>query len=451
MDTVNLRDVHTLPPEQLDLQNALHQERHLMQEVEVPIVTVSATFRKELADKYRSLVHTASDVVFSRAHYSMAEAVRQQAKLTKYTTHLTDPTNFVSYKDWSKVELTETAGQLTARYHLLKWLKDKIDTVVRSKLPVSEAIIEPLLYLTGKTEQPIICLHYEAGTILARAGKQVLQVVTDPQVRPQYLDCLLSKTDDSNLPVPKISYAVFDDRTKKELIKLAEELDKNIDDEAVVVTGSPVDPRITKLASLKREFIAEEPLRLVIATGGLGTNLDEIREILDQFRPLLAPPEKIRLFLYGGTHRDFRNFFEDFAATNNIRVGNLDDTGARIRILFEDSIIDANNNLIKYAFPWAQGFISKPSGDMAYDAAAAGCFLLFLKPWGVWEENVQRVFLRQGVGFDFKVNSSREHLIYLLNHGYLGRALTYAKKLPKIFSSGAANIISNQQRLVKKK
>src|SRR3990170_6431912 len=156
MDKAIGRGVHTLPPEQLDLQNALHQERHLMQEVEVPIVTVSATFRKELADKYRSLVHTASDVVFSRAHYSMAEAVRQQAKLTKYTTHLTDPTNFVSYKDWSKVELTETAGQLTARYHLLKWLKDKIDTVVGSKLPVSEAIIEPLLYLTGKTDQPII-------------------------------------------------------------------------------------------------------------------------------------------------------------------------------------------------------------------------------------------------------------------------------------------------------
>ena len=133
---------------------------------------------------------------------------------------------------------------------------------------------------------------------------------------------------------------------------MAQELGISIAANRVIITGPPIDPRITAIGrnSTVRSFSEGGPINLAVTTGGLGTNLSEIKQVLDQLAPLLNPPEKIRLFLHAGTHRDFRNFFEDFAAQHNIRIGNLDDTTARIRILHEDSIIDANENLIKYMF-----------------------------------------------------------------------------------------------------
>jgi hypothetical protein len=422
---------HTLPPEKLDLRKALHEERHKFQESEVAIITVSATYRKELADKYQSLVHTPSDVVYSRAHYSMAEAVLREAKDRKMKAHLSDPTNFVGEKDWGKIEFTEKVGQLMARHKMLKEIKDKIDIIARSKLPITQAITLPLLYLTDKTPCPVISMHYEAGNILAENGKSVLQVITDPHVRSQYLN---------PLPSDKIKYAVFDEETREEFLAKANELNKEVIAENVVVTGPPIDERIIKIGKNKKR-LGEGPINLAVTTGGLGTNFKEIQEVLEAFVPLLKPPEKIRLFLYAGTHRDFRNWFEDYAAENHIRVGDLDDTEARIRILYDDSIVDANENLIEHMFPWAHGVITKPSGDMAYDAAVAGCFLLFLEPWGEWEENVQKVFVKNGVGYDFRVTAPLAHFKALWASGRLDKSLKKAIKLPEVFRHGTKNIL----------
>lgn len=436
------------PPANLDLKNALQEERHRLEHVQVPIITVSATFRKELIKKYHSLARSHTEAIFSRAHYSMAEAVREQALKLHKTAHLVDPTNFVSPDDWSKIAFTEDVGQLMARHHTLKWVKDQIDTVARSKLPISEAITPPLLYLTENIVHTIISMHYEAGNIMAVSGKRILQVLTDPHVRPQYLDPLPPV---SKIPSPNpIYFAVFDSPTKKQLLKMAYGLDKQINSHQVIVTGPPVDPRLCKMGTAPKKIDPEKPIHLGITTGGLGTNLDEIKQALHQLAPLLEPPEKIRLFLYAGTHRDFRNFFEDFAGEHNIRIGNLDDQKARIRILHEDSIIDANENLIHYMFPWAHGIITKPSGDMAYDAAAAGCFLLFLEPWGEWEENIQKIFVERGVGFDFKVGKAFSHFRYLDKTHALHRALTKSHNLPALFRSGTKNILHLHATLSKR-
>lgn len=431
-----------LPPKDLDLQEALQQENFLLKKADAPILTVSATFRKELADKYRSEIHTRlPDVVFSRAHYSMAEAVREAAEELGKSAQLSDPTNFVGEKDWKSVEFIETSGQVVARVKILKWLKDKIDTFVRGKLPVADAIEKPLEYLTGTVNKPVISLHYEIGNMLSKKGKKVVQVVTDPHVRPQYLDCL---------PSDYVTYALFDEDTKKDFIAEADRQNKFIDEDRLVVTGPPVDPRIAKIGEVKKTMKKEEPVNLAICTGGLGTNLSEIRKALDILSPLLKPPEKIRLFLYAGTHKDFRYFFEEFAEKENIRVGNLDDESARIRILCDDSIIDANNNLIKYMFPWAHGVMTKPSGDMAYDAAAAGCFMFFLQPWGEWEENIQKRFVKREIGFDIDLDKDTRFLLSdWATNPKLIQALENAHKLPEIFREGSKNIVKLQQEILK--
>ncbi len=423
---------NNLVPDGLDLQAALPIEKQKLEKVNVPIVTVSATFRKELADRYQTTFKPDTGVVYSRAHYSMAEAVRRQALLMDETTHMVDPTNFVDPEKWNKIEFTEKVALLVARYGLLKWLKDKVDTVVRSKMPISGPITEPLLYLFQDVKKTILSMHYESGNILVRNGKKVLEVVTDPHVRPQYLECL---------PSDKIDFAVFDEATRNRFFELAKELGKTVKEDQVVVTGSPVDPRISALGKVAKKISANKPINLVITAGGLGTNRDEIIEILKQFAPMLRPPEKIRLFLNAGVHKDFRAIYEKYAKDNNVRIGNLDDEEARIRVLYEDSIIDNNENLIKYAFPWADGFITKPSGDMAYEAAAAGCFMLFLEPWGEWEENIQKIFIENGVAVDFNVADAKNHFEKLLELDKLQLCLDAAHNLPPIFREGSKNIL----------
>jgi len=420
------------PPQELDLKKAIFEERLLLTKAQVPIVTVSASYRKELADKYQAITHTASDIVFSRAHYSMAEAIRQQAIGAGKEAVISDPINFVSKQDWNKIEFTEKIGKIIARYKILKDIKDKFNSLVREGSPVGKAITKPLLYLTEKTRCPVISVHYETGNILVKNGKTVIQCITDPHIHPQYLEAL---------PSPNITFAVFDEKTKKTLLKEAGRLNKNIEDKQVVVTGALIDPRINKIGEAKTIFKKNEPINIAITTGGLGTNLKEIKNILESFKELLKPPEKIRLFLYASTHVDFRNFFEEYARKNNIRIGNMDDEEARIRILYGDSIIDANENLIKYMFPWAHGIIAKPSGDMAYDAAAAGCFLLFLEPWGSWEENIEKIFIKKEIGFDFNTDNATRQFQSLLKSGKLKKAMEKTSKMEPIYRDGCKNII----------
>lgn len=433
---------------QFELKKALLEESLLLKDAQVPIITVSASFRKELLKKYHSFARGHSEVIYSRAHYSMAEAIRQQAIAEHKTTHLMDPTNFVSSDDWKKVDFTEEVGHLMARHKPLKWLKDQIDTVARSKLPITDAITPPLIYLTDEVTQPIISLHYEAGNIVAQTGKTIIQMLTDPHVRPQYLDPLPDK--DSITQTSNLYFGVFDKGTKKELIHVAKDLGKVLDPKTITVTGPPVDPRISASHKITRSIKPNQPLKLVIATGGLGTNLDEIKQVLTQLAPLLQPPEKLQLFLYAGNHRDFRNLYENFATKHNLRVGNLDDDLARIRILYEDSIIDANENLINYAFPWTHGFVTKPSGDMAYEAAASGCFLLFLEPWGEWEQNIQSIFTKNKVGHDLNVDKALPHLQYLLSHKSLHQSLQAARRLPSLFRQGPTNLLKLHSKISSK-
>lgn len=430
----------TLPPETTELKNALRKERHILESANIPIITISASFRKELIKKYRSLSRITAEVNYSRAHYSMAEAIYQQAIRSGANAHLADPLNFTGVKDWSKVEFTETVGKLMARHETLKWVKDKIDNVVRNKLPITEVITPPLLYLIENLETPLISLHYVVGNIAASAGNQVLQVITDPHVRPQYLDPL--PFDDSfNQPNPNLQFAVFDLATKKEFLQKAKFYKKVVVPDQITVTGPPVDPRISKLGKTKKAFNYLSPLNIAVTTGGLGQNLSEIKTVLHKLSGLLQPPEKIRLFLYAGTHRDFRNFYEDYARLTNIRVGNLDDPEARIRILYEDSIIDANDNLIKYMFPWADAVITKPSGDMAYEAVAAGILPLFIEPWGEWEQNILDRFTKLKICFSLKVKNAHSHIEYLLKSKSISKTQKNIHKLPKIFRNGPKNIL----------
>lgn len=423
-----------------DLLKVLKDEQEKLAQVQVPIVTISATFRKELSEKYPNLEHTAPDVVFSRAHYSMAKAVEEAAKKLGKTTFLADPTNFVLNKGWGKIEFTANMGKLVARFALLKWLKDKVDTVARNKLPITGEIVKPLAELVKKTQRPLISLHYEAGNQLMKLGKTVVQVITDPHIRPQYL---------SGLPYDKVTYCVFDEQTKTDFFKEAERQNLTVRENQVVVTGSPVDPRIGEIGRKKKELKPGQPINLAVCTGGLGTNLTEIKEVLKQLAPLLKLPEKVRLFLYAGTHRDIRNYFEEFAETQDLIIGDLENEAADLRILYADNMVEANEKVIQYMMPWAHGVVTKPSGDMAYDAAVAGCFSLFMQPWGEWEENIQKRMVKLGVGYDLQVWGTQGQLMKLWRAGKLNEAMEKAYELPEIFKTGAENIVKLQQNLLK--
>jgi len=436
---------HRPIPEDLEFKRTAHEERHLLETVEIPIVTVSATFKEQLEERFGEKPELESpDVTFSRAHYSMANALVVAATQSKKTFWMIDPTNYVSARDWPKIMFTQRMGRLIARSPLLKELKDLMDTRLRNQLPLTAAIREPLTYVTGRVERPIISLHYEAGNILLENGKTVLQVVTDPHVRPQYL------THADNL---KLTWAVFDEATKARLIELGYILGHKIDHNRVHVTGCPVDPRIpTKDRNTATTGFKFRPLRLAITTGGLGTNKPEIQNLLIHLAPAIRKGE-IHVAAYAGVHEDFEAMFTTFARTHKIKIGEINDPQSPFRIFQGSDIVDANELLLDYIFPWADGFLSKPSGDMAYEAVAAGCFLLTLHPWGEWEENIRAVTEAWGVSIRADIENILPQLKAITtipiekNKPWAELALERARRLAPQISQGATNILKLHKQL----
>ncbi len=440
-------ETHQPVPEELSFMRTAHEERHLLETVQVPIVTVSATFKEELEERFgEDVPEDTQDVTFSRAHYSMANAVVVAATKKKKTFWMIDPTNYVSAKDWPKIMFTERMGRLIARNSILKDLKDMVDTRIRNQLPLTAAIREPLTYVTGRISKPIISLHYEAGNILLENGHSVLQVVTDPHVRPQYLTHA-----DNN----KLTWAVFDAKTKAQLLELGYILGHKIKESRVHITGCPVDPRIkTKDRNKSTKAFKKRPLRLAITTGGLGTNKKEIGTILTQLAPEIKK-SKLQIIAYAGVHEDFANMFHKFAKEHKIKLGKNDDKNAPLRILRDDDIVGANELILDHVFPWADGFLTKPSGDMAYEAVTAGCFLLTLKPWGEWEESIRQYFEELGVSVPARTHDIVKQLEALSTVAvkdkkpWIELALERASKLQLPLSKGASNILRLHAKLSK--
>src|SRR3989344_4811840 len=138
--------------------------------------------------------------------------------------------------------------------------------------------------------------------------------------------------------------------------------------------------------------------------------------------------------------------FYSLANKHDVRVGGVE-SDAKVRVMFHPSIVSANQDLIEHGFPWADGFITKPSGDMAYDAVASGCFLLTLSPWGEWEENIEKIFSNLNISQKADVENFSDQIINLLGSGWIEKAINNALKIDEIFLKGAKNIVDLQQKL----
>jgi len=405
---------------QKDAFTLLYQDKKLLENSATPIITVSASFKEDLkgfhGEKEDDQVQ---DIVFSRAHYSMALAVAVAAwgkKIDATKAWLVDPTNHVKQTDWKSIKLTDNIGKTIARQPLLKILKDLVDRFARSKLPILENIKPATKFLSQNLDRPILSFHIATGNILAENGKTVWQMITDPHVRSDYV---------TNAAKKNIRFMVFDQQTKEEFFRVAAAENIKIPadqiENKVVVTGPPVDPRTLAAAKKKKPWNNDRALRILITTGGLGTNKQEIHKILDQLLPALKNPEancpKLEIIYYAGTHFDHQRMAINLAKKHQIKhhlispydpadfsqAGELNmaqrqfKNNVKFHIIYHPQIIDANELLIRYGFSWADLFISKPSGDMAYDAALSGAALLSMKEWGEWEHNVRRVFEKFGI------------------------------------------------------
>ncbi len=429
-------------PELFDphLVKTYREDKRLLEQTEIPIVTVSATYKEDLK-RMHGLPDddTIPDVVFSRAHYSMALGVATeiwQHQLRPEKAWIVEPTNYVSKKNWFSIEFTQAVGKTIARYSILKTVKDFIDNFGRQKLPILGSITPPLLYLTENIHRPILSFHIAAGNILAEQGKKVVQMITDPHVRTEYV----TNADKSN-----IWFCTFDENTKMEFLEKAAKLGIEADPDRIIVTGPPVDPRIIA-AKTKKNPWRSGPLNLAITTGGLGTNKQEILTLLEQLLPELRKRDpQLRLLIYAGTHRDIYEEAVFLASRARIAPGKLADKKARFRVLYHPQIVDANEMLIKYGFPWAHGFISKPSGDMAYDAAASGSFLLTLAEWGEWEERIRVIFEQKAISRQADVAHIVSQLAVLRSsqgksQSWIEQAMLNAYKLEPLFLNGSKKI-----------
>lgn len=435
----------TAPTLDPTLAHLLELDKHRLQQARVPIVTVSASFKEDLKGWYGLPENEAvPDVVFSRAHYSMSVAIATQlwgSQMDPAMAWIVDPTNYVSRNEWNKIRLTEVIGQTIARRPLLKQAKDLIDRFGRQKLPILKSITPPLEYLFAEVRQPILSMHVAAGNILAAAGKTIIQVVTDPHVRDEYL----AQAHRAN-----ITFCVFDERTQAEFLEKAALKSIAIDPARVIVTGPPIDPRIIKLRTHKKTWRSGQ-LNLCITTGGLGTNKTEILQVLKQLLPELRKQHSpYRILVYAATQADIAQAVRDLARDNHIRVADPEETDAEFRLIYHPQIVDANEMLLEYGFPWADGFITKPSGDMAYDAVAAGCFLLTLAEWGEWEHNIRVLFEQEGIARPVLSTDIVRQLTFLqkkqLGKSWIEKAISRSLRMKKSFLSGAkeiANVVLN--------
>ena len=422
-----------------NLEKTLEYDRERLAQTELPIVTVAGTFREDIKRLY-GLPNNDSqpDTVFSRAHFSMAVAVANQiwkGRIHPKKAWLADPTNYVSIDQWQKIVLTEIVGKTIARHGVLHQLKSYIDQFGRNALPILDSITPPLLYLTEQIERPILSMHIAAGNILATHGKKVVQVVTDPHVRPEYVQ---------HAHLSNIAYCVFDERTQLEFLEVAAIHSVTLDPQRVVVTGPPIDFRVIAAREKKVPW-RSGPLKLCVATGGLGTNSYEIRQVLTQLLPhLRREPCPYQLVLYAGTQQDIAKIGYSLAEENHIPVADLDKPNARFRVVYHPQILDANELLIKYVFPWADGFITKPSGDMAYDAVAAGCFLLTLSEWGIWEERIRELFEHKNISREAETDAIVTQLSVLQQamrgKSWVEHAMHESLRIEKLFLGGSEKI-----------
>ncbi|HEX9817917.1 MAG TPA: hypothetical protein VGA89_03465 [Patescibacteria group bacterium] len=456
-------------------------EKKYFQTTQIPLVTVSGTYHEDLKGLHKFPEDDLRrDLVFSRAHYSMTIAQAMtiwQDKIDPKKAWILDPTNFVSVEAWSGVMLTEQIGRLVARFSALKLLKNLVDRFGRRKLPILASITPPLLDFTRNIEKPLLSFHVAAGNILLKRGKTVVQVITDPHVRDEYI---------ANSENPGAYFCVFDKATKEEFVRKAYKMDKRVDetgiDKRVIVTGPPIDPRILDAAEHKQAWSPEagRPLRVCLATGGLGTNKEEIESILKQLLPELAKPKpKFQLIIYAGTHYDIKNMVIQIARKCGCLYREISahdpakfEVGAKIKlhleptkkittplsIIYHPQIIDANELLIRHGFPWADGFITKPSGDMAYDAVASGAFLLTLSEWGEWENNIRAKFKAHGVAQVTEIDKIVEQLEKIMrknSHGaWATEAIHKTKKIEREdpwFRNGTKNILKTFREIAKNK
>lgn len=431
------------------LEKAFSQDKNNLEQTQIPIITVSAAYKEDVKGMFGYPEdETITDVVFSRAHYSMAAGVAIQAwgkTMKPQKAWVVDPTNYVSHKNWGSIELTEDIGKLLARQPLLKRLKDFVDKFGRSKLPILSSITPPLFHLTEDITRPILSFHIASGNILAEQGKAIVQMITDPHVRDEYLN---------NADRDNFYLLVFDENTKTEVLEKAKILQKKVDPKRVIVTGPPVDPRIIAAKKGKRPW-RNGPLKLLITTGGLGTNKKEIKQILQQLLPHLRKrPHPYQLIVYAGTHQDIYDMAIEMAENEHISVSKNNITDAKFRVLHHPQIVDANELLIKFGFSWADGFISKPSGDMAYDAATSGSFLLTLQEWGEWEHNIREIFEQLGIARKAEINHIVPQLEALTQaqgktQSWVEQAMRNAINIDKLYLEGAKNILAAYQKIAK--
>jgi hypothetical protein len=448
------------------LEKTFKKDKQLLEQAAIPIVTVSSSYMEDLKG-FHNLpeVDTSTDVVFSRAHYTMALAAAVEAwgnKINPSKAWVVDPTNYVKANDWFSIRLTETVGKTVARAPFLKKLKDLVDKFGRNKLPILSSITPPLLYLTENIDKPILSFHIAAGNILAAQGKTVYQMITDPHVREEYLN----EAQRANM-----RFLVFNQKTKTDFLEKAAILGKKVNPEQVIVTGPPIDPRIIAARKNKRPWRSGS-LRLCLTTGGLGTNKTEIRSILEQLLPELRKrPNPYQLMVYVGTHRDLAELVRNLAKKERVALkeiapedpadfvfqGQLKDpysrrwveqqiNQARLSLIYHPQIIDANELLIHYGFAWADGFLTKPSGDMAYDAAASGSFLLTLTEWGEWEHNIREIFVQKSIARQAKTKNIAAQLQALTSaqgkaESWVEQAMRSAQNIDKVFLEGTKNIL----------
>ncbi len=287
----------------------------------------------------------------------------------------------------------------------------------RPHLPIKISLDENGQFLRSiRGEDAIVCFHSDAWTALSKQYRNVVGVLTDLYgYHKEQLDPRLYA-----LCVPTTWLA---SRIRRENPWIAD-WERAHGRQYLRVVGLPLHPLVEKKVEAdnlrrKRALMPaqekNEPIHVLVKSGGAGTNSEEILKILKDFAPDIKAG-RIRLHIHAGAYQPLAKKIES-------SVKKLGLSGCKFLSIAKYGTIAEAVKAYPKAAAWADVLVSKPSEQLMNSRAGIPVLMLEPRGWGKHEPNNAYWAKNMGIADFFAQEnmSYRERFWRLHNEGKLLR------------------------------
>jgi hypothetical protein len=302
-----------------------------------------------------------------------------------------------------------------------KMLHHPLVQKMRSGLGLEDVVADKVLRLVDQVDKrkPIVLFHYGAAKVLVENGYNVIMAVTDPSSDLTH-EGYISFVNENPRYQEQVRYAVMDEATAFWLNQY-----QGIPRERIKNVGAFVSPEVVEAGKQKisaaekrwsKEKLFDHPVRLAVFTGGLGTNIFEIKKLIKELSSWMHSG-RVELNVFLGTNLDLRENLRDYAASEcGLQTADTEQQQTYLNLVAGQDkqwLAEKSKEFLK----WADLVVTKPSGDKGFEACAAGCPLLSLFPLHPHEIRIYKILRRRGAAVRAEIGGLKDQLIDLVAGG----------------------------------